>query len=83
MSSTETDCPCCGATVDALEILNGAHCPNPECRATAEKMFNEAIDDDEGEGLDAECRGLEDEQPDPGEGPTIVYPYEGKARTLE
>jgi hypothetical protein len=83
--NTETDCPCCGATIDALEILEeDLQCQNPECDAFREDMFDAAMDDEgDDRDLDAECRGLEDDLPDADEGPTIVYPYEGSARTVE
>lgn len=85
MSSTETDCPCCGATIDALEILEeDLQCPNPECDAFKEDMFEKATEDAETDGdLDDNHRGLVPESHDADEGPTIVYPFDGNARTVE
>lgn len=80
--TTETPCPCCRTVLDALRVLeDGERCPNPSCRATADDMFAEAIDDDDSVITD-------DEQLDPDvdvddlDEPTTVYPVDGPPKTV-
>ena len=71
--STKTTCPCCGEPLDALVILEEyENCPNQQCRADADAMFEAAMDTDD---VDADV-GSDQHTATSRE---IVYPYEGDA----